>query len=399
MGTVWLQQAFKQAEDGEQQVIAWRRQIHRHPELGFEEEQTSQLIGTTLKQLGIPYERVNRTGVVGRLIGAQPGRVIALRADMDALPVQEKTGLPFASEIDGKMHACGHDGHTATLLGVAAALAPFRAQLNGEVRFLFQPSEEHFPGGALGMIEAGALDGVDAIFGVHYIAGIPSGKVGIIPGPMMAAPDTFTLKVTGVGGHGSEPEATRDPIPAAAEMIEALQTIVSRRVSPLKQAVVTVGTIHGGYANNVIADEVTMTGTMRSFEEPLRRALFDWMRQIVGGVAAAQGVEADLAIEEGYPPLVNEARMTALVQQAVRNVFGPEGVLAIPPSMGGEDFSYFLQHVPGAFAHVGVHNEAKGIAGAQHSPTFMLDETIFLPTTQLFLQVVADFLENGLSGA
>jgi amidohydrolase len=355
-------------------VTELRRAIHRRPELGFEENETAALIERELDSLEIAHRRVAKTGVVGRIDGAASGPAVALRADMDALPILERTGLPFASEIDGKMHACGHDAHTAMLLGAAAELQAHKDQLAGSVVLLFQPAEEG-PGGALPMIAEGALDdpAVEAIAMLHVDSRLDVGTIGIVPGPVNASADELYVNVRGVGGHGAYPHSAVDAIPAAAAIVLALQNVVARETDPLASAVVTIGTLSGGYRNNIIADEVKMSGTLRAHDPAVRDALEARVRRIVAGVAAAYNVAADVQVVRGYPPVVNDEPLAQRFAAYVRA--NSEVRVARPqPTMGGEDFAYFAQRVPGLLIRLGVRSESAGAVHPAHSALFRIDE-------------------------
>ena len=352
-----------------------RRTIHRHPELGFEEERTAALVEGELDAIGIEHRRIAKTGVVGIVRGAKSGHVVALRADMDALPIEERSGEPFSSEVPGKMHACGHDAHTAMLLGAARELTRTRETHHGSVVLLFQPAEEG-PGGALPMIEEGALDDPQGRNGRDVarrpIASMPE-TIGITPGPVSAAADEFFVTIEGKGGHGAAPHRALDTIPCAAATILALQNIAAREIDPLASVVVTIGTIEGGYRHNVIADRVKMSGTFRTHDPTVREGIEARLRRIVENVAAAYGCSARLDVIYTYPPVVNDVALAEAFAETMR-ARGDITVERLPPTMGGEDFSYFAQRVPGVLVRLGIRNEGAGIVHSGHSPQFRIDE-------------------------
>jgi amidohydrolase len=312
---------------------------------------------------------------VGVIRGALPGRTVGLRADMDALPILEDSGEPFSSHVSGKMHACGHDAHTAMLVGAARTLQAARATLHGNVVLLFQPAEEG-PGGALPMIEAGVMEAepkIEAVAMLHVDVRLDTGSISITPGPVNAAADEFHLTVRGVGGHGAAPHKAQDTIPCAAAIVLALQNIAARETDPLASVVVTVGTIAGGYRNNVIADSVKLTGTVRTTDHEVRDAMEARMRRIVDGVAGAYGCSAELNVLYGYPPVVNDAELARAFAEHIRAAT-PIVVRSLAPTMGAEDFAYFAQRVPGLLVRLGVRNEAAGAVHYAHSARFRLDE-------------------------
>lgn len=353
-----------------------RQTIHQHPELGFGEARTAALVAERLRALGLEVRtEVAKTGVVGFLPGARPGRTLLLRADMDALPIEEATGAPYASRQPGQMHACGHDGHVAMLLGAAEILAARRERLAGAVKFVFQPAEEG-PGGAEPMIQAGVLENprVDAAVGLHLLNDYPVGTVALRAGPVLAAADRISLLVRGRGGHGAAPHQAVDAILVAAHVVTALQAIAAREVSPVVPVVVTIGTIQGGFRHNVIAPRVELTGTVRSFDAKLRQELPGRIERIARGVASAFGAEVEVCYEFGYPATVNDPGMTDLVRGVAATVVGDAGALVAEPVMGGEDMAYFLEAVPGCFAFIGSGNPARGLSHPHHSPRFDFDE-------------------------
>jgi amidohydrolase len=334
-------------------VVADRRHIHQNPELGFQEFETSKLVAERLRSLGVEDVRtgIATTGVTGLIRGTTPGpdKVVLLRADMDALPIREENEVDYKSQNPGKMHACGHDAHTAGLLGVARLLMNRRDQFSGTVKVLFQPAEEG-GGGALVMINEGVLEDpkVDAAFGLHVDQGSPVGTISLRPGPALAAADRFTAVIKGRGGHGAHPHETIDPIAVGAQIVTALQTIVGREVDPTEPAVVTVGALIAGEAANVIPDTAELRGTLRSFNPDVRKQLATRVEEIVKGIAGALRAEVDYKYLPGYPATVNDPEMTELVWEVAAEVVGADNVVEPPLQMGAEDFSYFLQRVPGA---------------------------------------------------
>jgi amidohydrolase len=355
------------------ELVEWRRDFHRHPELAFEERRTSTTIRAFLETLGIEVRACGGTGLRGVLRGARPGRTVALRADMDALPVGELTEHAFASQNPGVMHACGHDGHMTILMGAVKLLAARRHELAGTVVFLFQPSEEKPPGGALAMIREGALDGVDSIFGLHLWQPLPSGTVGIRAGAMMAQSDNFEVMVRGRGGHASQPNLTVDPVVAASHLVVAAQTVASRSTDPRHPVVVSFSTIHGGEVHNIIPDSVKLTGTARTLDTATQVAARQRLAELCETTCRAFGATAEFTYIEGYPPLVNEAASVELVRRVAAREFGDDRVRSVEPLMGGEDFAYYLQKVPGAFALLGIGD---GRPHPHHSARFDIDESV-----------------------
>ena len=378
-------------KDIEKNIIDWRRDFHQYPELGFDEHRTSKIIGEALKEMGLaPKMNVGKTGVTADLTFGE-GPTIALRADMDALPMQEASGLDFSSKHDGVMHACGHDGHMAMLLGAAKVLTQNGDSFNGTVRFIFQPAEEG-AGGARYMIEDGCLDGVDEIYGIHVWNYQPVGEVGITDGPVLAAADLFEIDIKGIGGHGAAPQGTVDAVVVASHLVQALQTIVSRNTNPLESTVVTIGTISGGHNFNIIADEVTLSGTARAYTEENRNLIKTRMAEIIDGVAKTFGAEISFDYEDGYPPTINHTDPVNKVLKAAQRVVGEKAGMPYL-SMGGEDFSYYLQKIPGCFFFVGsAPNDQKLFETPHHCSHFTMDERALLVGPSIYLNLVDDLL-------
>ncbi|RUS43523.1 amidohydrolase [Cohnella sp. AR92] len=366
-------------------LVAIRRQLHANPELSHEEFQTTDWIRGWLEEAGVRILDYSlRTGVIAEIGGARPGPTIALRADIDALPVQEETGLPFASQKPGRMHACGHDYHTASLLGAAFLLKKRESELAGTVRLIFQPAEEKAHG-ALEVIESSALDGVDAIYGLHNKPDLPVGTIGIKEGPLMAAADGFVVKLEGTGSHAAVPEASVDPIVAGAHLIAALQTIVSRNVSPLQSAVISVTRIHSGTSWNVIPESALLDGTLRTFDEGVRALVKERFERITDGVAAAFGVKASVKWIQGPPAVNNDRVLSETAAIAARRV-GLQ-VVVPAPSPAGEDFAFYQRAVPGAFFFMGTSGPHEW-----HHPAFDIDERALPLTAAFFARLAEDNL-------
>lgn len=380
----------------EPQIISWRRHLHQHPELSFQEEKTPALIAEILRGLDFDEVRtgVGGRGVVGVLRGGRPGAVVALRADFDALPIQDQKEVEYKSTVPGVMHACGHDAHTSQLLGLASVLAPRRDQFAGEIRFLFQHAEEESPGGAIQMVEDGAVDGVDAIFGVHLWSMLPVGNVYISSGPIMANTDDYVIEIKGRGGHGAVPEETIDSIVIGSQIVGGLQTIASRNISPLESVVVTVGTFHGGDNTNVIADTCRLTGTVRSFLPEVRDRAEERLIEIAQGTAAMMGGSATVDYDRGYPSVINSEKETEIAREAAVSAFGADRVQPMKPLMGGEDFSYYLEKVPGAYLFVGAGNPEKLAKYPHHHPRFDIDEDSMLIAGVLLGRTALYYLEK-----
>lgn len=391
MLTEWHQKL----DDLEAQMVEWRRHFHQHPELSFEEVETPKKIAELLRSWDIEVKTgVGSRGVVGVIHGGKPGKTVALRADFDALPIQDEKSVAYKSKIPGVMHACGHDGHTATLLGVAKVLSQGREHLQGNVVLIHQHAEESSPGGAIGMIEDGCLDGVDTIFGTHLASTMPFGLVGTRKGAVTAGEDSFEVTIHGRGGHGAAPHETVDAIIIATQVINQLQLLVSRQVNPLQSAVLSVGTFHAGHASNVIADQATFSGTIRTLHPEVRELMEREMKAIVNGISATFHATAEINFIHGYPSIVNHDKETELFMKAARNDMGLENVLEVPPMMAGEDFAYYLQHVPGMFFFTGAEMDHKEDVYPHHHPRFDFNERAMLVAGKLMLSVVYQYL-NG----
>jgi hippurate hydrolase len=378
-------------------VIGLRRRIHRHPEIGLTLPRTQQAVLEALDGLGLEIRTGQKTtSVVATLEGGRPGRTMLLRADMDALPLKEDTGLPFASEVDGAMHACGHDAHVAMLVGAARILASRRATLPGRVVFMFQPGEEGYHGARV-MIEEGLLDGErkpDAAFGLHAGARLPAGVIGTRAGALLASGDTFQILVRGDGGHASAPHDCLDPIPIACEIVQAFQTLVTRRVNAFDPAVVTVAKIEAGTTRNIIPETASLLGTIRTVSEKTRTSVLDGVTRVAEGVAAAHGARAEVTLIRGYPVTVNDDGFAARVVRVATGLLGPERVQTMAtPIMGSEDFSYVLRRVTGAFAFLGTR-PAEGPAPPNHSNRMLVNEDALPAGVAMHVAVALDFL-NG----
>lgn len=387
-----------EAKAMQEQLVAWRRDLHMHPELGLEEERTADLVAEHLNNLGFQiHTGIAETGVIGVLEGTGPGPTVMLRFDMDALPVQEENEVAYASQTPGVMHACGHDGHVTVGLGTATLLQRHRQDWPGAVKLVFQPGEEGLNGAQI-MLEQGAIDAYgprpDRAFGLHLWTPLPLGKAGVAAGPVMAAADRWALTIKGQGGHGALPHETADPVVAMIQIVNALQTIVSRNVSPLETAVVSVGTIDAGTAFNIIPGQVHLTGTIRTFEAAVRERVVKRMQDICKGVAAAMNVEVDLDVEVLVPAVVNEPAAASLVQEVAGQVLGSDQVQRDYRTMVSEDMSYFLQQVPGCFFYLGASNAERGLDYGHHHPRFDFDEAALPLGVAILAQSAVRFLTS-----
>ncbi|WP_154676022.1 amidohydrolase [Bacillus dakarensis] len=388
-----MQAIYKELEAGFDEVVSWRRFMHQHPELSFKEVKTAKYIEEKLISFGLKVKtNIGGHGLIGILEGDQPGKTIALRADFDALPIQDEKEVPYKSQNPGVMHACGHDGHTAALLGTAKALSSCRHQIKGKIIFIFQPAEETPPGGAKFMVEDGVLNGVDYVFGAHLDSQTPLGKIRVGEGYQMAAVDKFKIIVQGKGGHGARPEAAIDSIVVGSEIVNSLQKIVSRRVSPLQAAVVTIGVFQAGTGFNVIADKAILEGTVRTFDGNVRDQVEKEINQIVTGITSSFQATFEMDYLRGYPALYNHKKETETVRELLKEVFSTEEVLNLEPTMGAEDFAYFLQEKPGTYFKVGARNENEATHYAHHHPRFDFDERALLNIEKSFVKIASHYL-------
>ena len=384
----------------ENDIVADRRYFHEHPELSGKEERTSEILRAKLDKLGIPYRRVGNAGLIATIKGAAPDaynedgtprRRIALRSDMDALPVTELTELPYASKNPGVMHACGHDCHMAMLLGAARILSEMREELHGEVRLLFQPAEE-ISSGSRELIAAGALDGVDTIYGTHIWSEVDAGTISCAAGQRMASTDWFRIDIEGVSAHGSMPHKGVDAVVVASEIVVALQVLVSRDISPFEPLVVTVGEIHGGTARNIMAGSAYLTGTVRTWSNKTRDAMPERLERLCERSARAFGAKATLTYENGNGGLSNDPDCAARAEQAVVKLFGKEAVADYEGTLAGEDFSEYLRFVPGVFVFLGCRNPEIGAVHPQHSCYYTVDEGVLANGAMLAAQYALDYL-------
>jgi amidohydrolase len=386
-----LEELRKETESLVPRLIQWRRGFHRRPEVAFKEFQTSAFLREHFEKLGMPVKPLAGTGFRAELAGRPGGKTVALRSDIDALPLQEEGDKEYVSLNPGAAHACAHDGHMAVLMGVAELLSKRREQFRGRVVFIFQPAEELPPGGAKAMIEEGALEGVDAIFGLHFWQPLPTGLIGVVKGPMMAQSDNFRITVKGKGGHGSMPHQTVDPILVASHLVVSLQSIVSRNVDPLTSAVLSFGTVEGGTVYNIIPGQVKLSGTVRTFDPPLQALIERRLREISEGVSKSFGAEAAVEYEIGYPPLVNDPASVDFVLDVVKRILGEERIKPIAPVMGGEDFAYYLQKIPGAFLFFGAGD---GTRFPHHHPGFDFDEKALPQAVLLMTSLAIEYLKE-----
>jgi len=376
------------------ELVHWRRQLHQKPELGFQEQLTANFVAQKLQEWGVEHQvEIAQTGIVALIPGNRPGPVLAIRADMDALPIQEENEVSYRSQHDGIMHACGHDGHVTIALGTIRYLTQHPPDFAGSLKFIFQPAEEG-PGGAKPMIEAGVLRNpdVDAIIGLHLWNNLPLGTVGVRSGALMAAVECFRCTIHGKGGHGAIPQQTIDSVVVSAQVVTALQTIVARNVNPIDSAVVTVGELHAGTATNVIADSAYMSGTVRYFNPAYETYFGPRIEQVIAGICQSHGAHYELDYWRLYPPVINDGAIAALVRSVAETVVeSPLGVVPQCQTMGGEDMAFFLQEVPGCYFFLGSANTEKGLAFPHHHPRFDFDETALAMGVEIFVRCIEKF--------
>lgn len=391
IAVTWVEEAHRLKP----QLVKWRRHLHQFPELSFHELDTQQYLLDELSAMGLVPRVIGKTGVVVDMGQGEGG--VAIRADIDALPLHEESGHPFRSQRPGVMHACGHDGHTAILLGVAKLLSAQADSLPGRIRLMFQPAEELMPGGAKLLLAEGILEGIDRVLGLHLASDLPTGQVGTLVGAATATADHFTIEIEGRGGHGSQPERAIDPIVVAAELVLSLQSIVSRNVSPRHAAVITVGTLQSGTNFNIIAPRAKLTGTVRTFDGQDRRLIEDRMTTLVSHVSAAHGASGRLEYTHGYPSVVNSPDETRLAEEVIMRILGVNALVHPDPLMAGEDFSYYLEQVPGTFLNLGCGNPAVGAVYPHHHPQFTLDEDALPIGVSILTSLGLEFLMWGKS--
>ncbi|MGQ3378536.1 M20 metallopeptidase family protein [Priestia endophytica] len=383
----------KKAEELKESLVQWRRYIHKHPELGFEEEKTSQFIQERLKEMNIPFNIVAKTGIVALIKGESDGPTLALRADIDALPIKDEKETSYASKVQGKGHLCGHDAHITMLLCAAKLLSEHKVK-KGNIKLLFQPAEETGKG-AKKLIEYGVLQNpkVDAIVGLHVNPMVETGHVTCSKKEVCAASDFFNIEIKGSGGHAAHPHLSKDPIPMAANVISSLQQIVSRQIDPLTPTVLTIGQIHGGYADNAIASSVSLGGTVRTLDEEVRASIKEKMENVISGVTSSLGGEYKFHYHYETPVLTNDDSLIPTLEETVKTILGEHSFSIVNPSMGGEDFAFYTREVPGLFFRLGVRNENKGIVYPLHHPLFDLDEEALPYGGALLAQYALNYLK------
>ncbi|WP_095742914.1 M20 metallopeptidase family protein [Sediminibacillus massiliensis] len=380
-------------DDYYDEMVEIRRHLHQNPELSFQEHKTAAFIADTYEKLGIPYQTgVGGNGVVATLKGGKPGKTVGLRADFDALPIQDEKDVPYKSKVDGVMHACGHDGHTATLLTLAKAMNEFQEELPGTVVFIHQHAEELAPGGAKPMVDSGILENVDAVFGTHLWSNTPLGVVETSLQEFMAGADRFEILIKGKGGHGAQPHQTKDAIVIGSQLVTNLQQIVSRRIDPLGTAVLTIGSFQSGSTFNIIADTAKITGTVRTFDESVQDLVIEEMEKVIKGTCIGADASYEFQYDKGYPPVVNHPEEARLVLEAAKQVPGVESAREVEPGMVGEDFSYYILEKPGAFFFTGAKKEDHYYP--HHHPMFDIDERALPIAAKTLAQTYKSYQEK-----
>lgn len=375
-------------------IIEMRREFHMYPESSFEEFRTSKRVKEELDKLGIPYIELAGTGVLATIEGSIKGKTVALRADMDALEIQETNDIPYKSKNDGKMHACGHDGHMAMLLGAANMLMDIKDEINGTIKLIFQPAEEIVGGAKMMMEESNFMDSINSVFGMHLWSDLETGKVSVPEGPRMASADFFDIIVTGKAGHGSMPHQTVDAVVVASSIVMNLQSFVSREINPLDSAVLSIGSFHSGTRFNIIAGDAKLSGTSRCFSPEIREQFPKAIDRIIKGIANTYGASVELNYTYGTPPTINEKESSKIAQIAVEKILGESGNINMEKTTGGEDFAYFLEKAPGAFAFIGMRNDEKGANYPHHHDKFNMDEDALEIGSMLYVQYALDFLNK-----
>lgn len=388
-----IQNIFNDIDQHFDETVLWRRYLHQHPELSFQEKETAKFIANKLEAFGIEVKRnIGGNGLIGILKGAYEGKTVALRADFDALPITDLKEVPYKSQNQGVMHACGHDGHTSALLSTARVLVEHKDKIHGTVVFIFQPSEETPPGGAKFMIEDGVLENVDLVFGAHLDSGNSIGRISVGDGYRMAAVDKFKITLQGLGGHGARPQEAIDSIVLGGKIISDLQQVVSRRLNPFDPAVLTIGIFHAGSAFNIIADSAVIEGTVRTMTEKVRQKVKQEIYAIVEGAASSAHAKAEIDYLHGYPALYNHPKETAVAKDIFKKTFGEKRIQELEPTMGAEDFAYYLLEKPGTYFKVGSHNEDLATQYPHHHPKFDFDEHALLDIQKSFVSIIAHYL-------
>ncbi|MGC8663587.1 MAG: M20 metallopeptidase family protein [Thermoplasmata archaeon] len=365
------------AKEKENKIVKLRRELHQHPEIAHKEFETQKILLNHLEELGIPTKKIAGTGIVATIEGREIGKTVALRADMDALPIKEENDVPYKSKNEGFMHACGHDNHMSMVYGAALLLNEMKDKLKGNVKLIYQPAEEEGTiGGAKPMIEEGALEGVDYILGMHVWPELPEGIIGLRKGPFFAAADTISIEIIGKGGHGAKPDIAVDPIMVSAKVIDSLHTISSREIDPLEPFVITIGLINGGTAHNIIPERVKMLGTVRTMDKNTRDSMENKLNRIISGITSSLNAKYDLKYIYGYPVLVNDPWVTDFMKNVASEILGNDHVIESKQTMGGEDFAYYLEKVPGTFMVLGTYNEKLGYVHSVHTSRFNINEKI-----------------------